>query len=474
MTETITLDGTQTDRWDSTETIDSVTKGAKSFSATLENTNGTITNLYESYDTAVIEIDGETVFNGRIEEVTLNESEATIELSGRDYIGDLIGEYIIESYGISQDLQNNEAAGSNVVIEIADTSGFEVGDEVQIQDDNSAETALISAVVTNTSITVQTLTNSYTTAAGATVKVGQLGSYIINDLVTKYATSLTRTGIQTSENKFIVLFKGITAFDAIQAIADSEEYEFGHDQSLDFFYQPRNYEDSSLTIDLNNDYVIDYSFPRPGYNIVNRVDIYGATVAGVQIATRSEDLASMEYYGVIKGTTIIDEKIITVDQAEIRAAAELAEKAWVIQTGEISVLGYETLKAGQLVTLKNFDSVNDGQYLVTEIRREIPPGTAYISVAEYRRELEDVIVDLIRRMREREKENIDEEAVQTKFLNFYENEFHTDTIVNIIKLNINNGYIAGHKTNSICGRGYNGIESTSLKCGRYMTETVIV
>jgi hypothetical protein len=133
-----------------------------------------------------------------------------------------------------------------------------------------------------------------------------------------------------------------------------------------------------------------------------------------------------------------------------------------------------TLKAGQLVTLQNFDSVPDGQYLVTEIRRQVPPGEAYISVAEYRRELEDVIVDLIKRMREREKENIDEDAVQTKFLNFYETETHSDVIVEIVKQNINDGYIAGHETNSICGRGFDGVEGTPLKCGRYITEEVIV
>jgi hypothetical protein len=474
MTETITLHGSSTDRWEFVETIDSVTKGAKTFTVSLENTDNSITNTYEPYDPAVIQIDGATVFNGRIEEVTPKESSATVGLSGRDYIGDLIGEYIIESYGISQDLQNDESAGSSVVIEIADTTGFEVGDEVLIQDDNNAETALVTAVVTDTSITVDSLSNSYTTAANAFVRVGRLGSYIVNDLVSKYATSLTRTGIQTSENKFIVLFKGVTAFDAIQQIADSEGYEFGHDESLDFFYVPRNYENSGLTIDLDTDDVIEYSFPRPGYDIVNRVDIYGATIAGVQIATRSEDLSSMEYYGVIKGQTIIDEKITTLDQAEARAASELAEKAWVVQTGEISVFGYVTLKAGQLVTLQNFDSVPDGQYLVTEIRRQVPPGEAYISVAEYRRELEDVIVDLIKRMREREKENIDEDAVQTKFLNLYETETHTDTIVEIIALNINDGYVAGHEINSICGRGFDGVEGTPLKCGRYITEEVIV
>jgi len=82
-------------------------------------------------------------------------------------------------------MSNNESAGSDVVIEITDTTGFEVDDELKVEDDNDAETAVITAVVANTSITVDTLTNSYTTAANAKVTVGRPGSYIVNDLVLK-------------------------------------------------------------------------------------------------------------------------------------------------------------------------------------------------------------------------------------------------------------------------------------------------
>ena len=472
--ETVYLNGSLVQRWMEFETIDSISIGAKTFKCILENTDNAITDSFEAFDTAVISINETTVFNGRIEEIIPNESEATIELSGKDYMGDLIGEYIIENYGISQDMSNNEAAGSDVVIEITDTSSFEVDDEIKVEDDNDAETAVITAVVANTSITVDTLTNSYTTAANAKVTVGRPGSYIVNDLVLKYGTSMTRVGIQTSTNKFIILFKGITAFDAIQYIADADEREFGQDQSKDFFYQPRTFEDSGLSIDLDSDDVMDYSFPRPGYEIINRVDIYGGTSGGVQVAIRVEDPTSQSYYGIIKGMTIIDEKITTELQAQARANAILSEKAWVIQIGELSVLGYETLQAGQLVTLSNFESITDGSYLVTEKMHLEPPGNTLIKVAEYRAELEDVIIDLLKRMRAREKEAMDEDAFQTKFLNFYVTSLNTDLIVNVIQVDINDGYIAAHKTNSLAGRGYDGVGSTQLKVGRYRTETVII
>lgn len=474
MSETITLDGSDTDGWEGFEVIDSVSKGAKSFTCVLDNSDGSITDIYESFDSAVIVLEGVTVFNGRIDEIIPNESEGDVEISGHDYIGDLIGEYIIEEYGISQDLQNDESAGSSVVIEIADTTGFEVDDEIRIADDASEETATITAVVTNVSITVDTLSNSYTTAANAAVTVGQLGSFIVDDLVTKYAPSLTRAGIQTSSNKIITLFKGVTALDAIQYIADTEEYEFGQDGTLDFFYQSRTFEDSGLTLDLDTDDILEYKFPRPGYEIINRVDVYGATVGGEQVAARVEDHSSQTYYGVVKGTTIIDENVLTEDQAVARANAVLTEKAWIISTGEIEAFGYESLKAGQLVTLSNFESIADGKYLVTRKMHTYLPGITTISVAEYRTELEDVIVDLVKRMREREKDQIDEDALQTKFMNFYVTNAHSDAIVNVIKVDINDGFIMSHKTNGLVGRGYNGVGGTALKVGRYATETVII
>lgn len=60
---------------------------------------------------------------------------------------------------------NNPAAGSSVTINIADTGTPEltVGQRVTVKDGVSSEVAYVTAVVTNTSVTVDTLANSYTT-----------------------------------------------------------------------------------------------------------------------------------------------------------------------------------------------------------------------------------------------------------------------------------------------------------------------
>jgi len=57
----------------------------------------------------------------------------------------------------------NATAGTNVVINISDTSNFIVGDVVTIEDESHTERATINAIVEDVSIRVATLTYSYTT-----------------------------------------------------------------------------------------------------------------------------------------------------------------------------------------------------------------------------------------------------------------------------------------------------------------------
>lgn len=58
---------------------------------------------------------------------------------------------------------NNPAAGSSVVININDTATLVVGMDVTVRDGSASEISRITALVSNTSITVDTLANSYTT-----------------------------------------------------------------------------------------------------------------------------------------------------------------------------------------------------------------------------------------------------------------------------------------------------------------------
>ena len=71
----------------------------------------------------------------------------------------------------TENISNDESAGSDVVIEVASTTGFYEGNQVFVSDSAGSEWARIKTIVTDTSITVDTLTNSYTTANGAKLEI---------------------------------------------------------------------------------------------------------------------------------------------------------------------------------------------------------------------------------------------------------------------------------------------------------------
>lgn len=618
--QSVVLNEAGTDRWITFRTMDSLTRAAGFFEAELEDVDGSITDIYESYDPAEIFINTTKVFKGLIEDIDPNH-RGTLRLSGRNYLHELQGEYIIEAYGITQQATNSPVRGSSKVINIPDTTGFEVGDEVLIEDDgrnaislssnllngvvesgtyedtetinttyhqigeragdglgieytfclgegvsgrkvlmqgrydgsaahylevfawnyidsayenisdannrfndsstdlnyafdvnadhfdesgnakikiehnvtgyNSAddlyldylaiqrtgtsELAVITAVVLDTSITVAVLDKCFELP---TVTVGEYGRDVVDDLVGKYGLGMTKTGIvATSPEKFIRTFKGVTAFDAIQEIADAEEHEFGHDMDADFYYQLANFEDSGVTLTYGTSDIMRVNVDRVGSDIVNRVDVYGKVISGVPIAARAEDTESQNYYGTpgkprIKGITIIEEKLETDSEAEALGSSIISQKAWRVQMASMDVFGYESLRAGQLITLSGVPGLDNGQYLIIEKEHIYPEAVTTLRLANFKKEFEDFIVNLIKRMRSREKEALDEDATLTKLLNFYENTTSTETI-EVIKVSINDGLIAGHKTNGVIGRGYTGAGGTQVVAGRYGTETVI-
>lgn len=69
-----------------------------------------------------------------------------------------------------ESLTSNISAGDAVVCSVLDTTGFYVGDKARLEDDNHGEWDRITAIVTNTSITVEHLDYDYNTAANAKIK----------------------------------------------------------------------------------------------------------------------------------------------------------------------------------------------------------------------------------------------------------------------------------------------------------------
>lgn len=71
----------------------------------------------------------------------------------------------------TENFSNNESAGSDVVIEVADTTGFYEGNKAFVSDSENSEWVRIKTIDAGVSITVHDLLNSYTTANGAKIEL---------------------------------------------------------------------------------------------------------------------------------------------------------------------------------------------------------------------------------------------------------------------------------------------------------------
>lgn len=90
--------------------------------------------------------------------------------------------YSKESYGFNDfvcgttpadELITNDSltAGSNVVCNVASTTGFHVGNKVSVSDSEDSEWTRIKSLIENTSITLTSLTNNYTKVNGAKLEI---------------------------------------------------------------------------------------------------------------------------------------------------------------------------------------------------------------------------------------------------------------------------------------------------------------
>lgn len=75
------------------------------------------------------------------------------------------------SVAATEPMLNNESAGSDVVIDVTSTTGFYVGNKCLVSDDNNNEFARIKSISLNSSITVNSISNNYTTAANAKLDI---------------------------------------------------------------------------------------------------------------------------------------------------------------------------------------------------------------------------------------------------------------------------------------------------------------
>lgn len=273
-------------------------------------------------------------------------------------------------------------------------------------------------------------TGSLLTRACVESYTTQLRSYIVNDILLKYGTSMTRRSIDDSPagDTLSYLFK-TSAWDAVVKCAKDDAYRFWTDVDKDFHYHEKGYKDSGITLELGVDDILDYNINEMGSEVVNRVTIYGEESGGTQIIAMVEDLDSQNYYGGIFEKRIVDLSIETEADAIIVGDKYLNEHSYVLEIIEMKLLGNATLTAGELITLKIPDINIDGSYLIIEKQIHYPKGVTQIKVAKYAKNLEGLISDMVDKIMMLERFFMEEGSVVTKIHRVHENVLYTDRTI---------------------------------------------
>jgi len=298
--------------------------GAQKFDAVFSSAEKeTVFSHYD--DVKIYGESGNTIFRGRIEEMSPDHTSDITEVSGRDYLSELLDKFVVEAY------------------------------------------------------------------------TDKLRSYIVDDIVEKNSTHLTRANVQASpaDSEITYTYKS-SVWDVLVQCAGEDEYRFWVDVNNDLHYVPKGYTDSGLTLILGTDDIYSFNIEERSKEIINRYTIYGGGTP--QVIVMLEDMESQEYYGIVKEKRIIDDQVDTVALATAQAEAYLAENAWVLDMITFEVDGYETLNAGELIHVTISSHSIDSDYLVIDKMHKFPENVTTIRVARYAKNLETIISSLIDRL----------------------------------------------------------------------------
>ena len=181
-----------------------------------------------------------------------------------------------EEIGEHQNLSNTQVAtsdpqrGNDIIINIADTTGFVIGGAVMIVDGEVREQAIIIAVDTNVSITVDRLENNYTTPAVSllTYVVDHYGGQKLNVVITIYALSDLDRNRLADFTAFSLryLFRNTfrdngIGYNKIEIGADSEQ------EIRDQLYYTK-----AITVPVYTEYQADVEVPADLINLISRIN----------------------------------------------------------------------------------------------------------------------------------------------------------------------------------------------------------
>ena len=286
-----------------------------------------------------------------------------------------------------------------------------------------------------------------------------LRSAMVNDIVLKYGTAMSRRSIDNSPvgTELEYLFK-TSAWDAVVKCSKDDSYRFFADTDKDFHYHVKGWRDSGDTIEVGIDDILSYKIIESGSDVINMCTVFGYDDGVDQIIVMGEDLTSQDYYGVINEKRIVDLSIMTESDAEDFLYSYLDEHAYVLEIVEIDILGRETLIPGDLITLK-IPSINiDGSYLIVDKMLKYPTGITTIKVAKYAKNLEGMIANMVEKILMLERYFMEEGSTVLKLHRVNEAILYTDRVLlekrasdDSFKIGVENWSIIG--TTKIGGRG---------------------
>ena len=229
----------------------------------------------------------------------------------------------------------------------------------------------------------------------------QTASAILTDIIGDI-TEITGTAIQSTTITYNRNYRNVPISRIITDFCELENFQAYVDTDLDFHFETQGYIDSGVYFNWSTGAggILSYDFPELGKKVKNNIFVYGrmGTPTEDAIIVQLRDTESIALYGE-KTLTVQDNSILTEADADKRAEFEIKKWANPIQTGKISLLGNEDLNAGDLVYVTipalGFDET---AFLIVEIEQKYPPFQTFLTLAEYRTDMTDILDEYLKKL----------------------------------------------------------------------------
>lgn len=258
----------------------------------------------------------------------------------------------------------------------------------------------------------------------------RLRSYIVNDTVQKYGTSMSRNNIEDSPTgtEISYLFKN-DAWSTIVKCGQEDGYKFFCDTDKDFHYSLKGWNDSGITLEVGVDDILTYNIIEQDSDVINRIIVYGYDDGlGDQVIVQADDLDSQNTYGVINEKKIVDAQLLTNSAAEDFAYTYLEDHSIVLEIIEMEIIGNEMLKPGDLIHLIIPTLNIDSEYLIIDKALKYPSNTTTVRVARYAKNLEKILNSMVEKILGLESQFMDSGSGVLKLFRVNEACLFTDRV----------------------------------------------